>query len=89
MPEQRRSVQELESLGKRLGGIAVGEVLPGSAADLAGVELGDVVLRVNGIATPTFEEFLVVAEAHLAHLEFEVFRDGHLLRLSDDPPASS
>ena len=72
---------ELEDLAKVLGGIPVWEVLPDSAAALAGVRFGDIIVRVNGVATPTFEAFLDAGEAHLSHLEFEVFRNGRLVRL--------
>jgi S1-C subfamily serine protease len=65
-----------------LGGIPVWEVFPGSAAELAGVRFGDIILRVNGVATPTFKSFLAAGEAHLEHLEFDVFRAGKFLRLT-------
>ncbi len=65
-----------------MGGIPVWEVFPDSGAALAGVRFGDIILRVNGVATPNFEKFLEAGERHLSDLEFEVFRNGQLLRLS-------
>lgn len=65
-----------------LGGIPVWEVFPNSAAEHAGIKFGDIILRVNGIATPTFDSFLAAGRKHLEHLEFEIFRNGELLRLS-------
>lgn len=64
-----------------MGGIPVWEVFPESDAAQAGVRFGDIILRVNGVATPTFETFLEAGEQHLGDLEFEVFRNGQLLRL--------
>jgi S1-C subfamily serine protease len=73
---------KLERLAKIMGGIPVWEVFPDSGAALAGVRFGDIILRVNGVATPTFETFLAAGEKHLSDLEFEVFRNGELLHLS-------
>jgi len=75
---------KLDRLAKILGGIPVWEVYADSGAAAAGVRFGDIILRVNGKETPTFEHFLEVGEAHMAHLEFEVFRNGKTLRLSSD-----
>lgn len=83
-------IAKLEHLAKILQGIPVWEVFPDSAAALAGVRFGDIILRVNGVATPTFKKFLAAGETHLKRLEFEVFRDGKLLRLhcKHDPQLS-
>jgi S1-C subfamily serine protease len=75
-------LEEIARIAKLLKGIPVWEVLPDSAAELAGVRFGDIIVRVNGVQTPTFQKFLAAGEIHLEHLEFEVFRDGKLLRLS-------
>jgi S1-C subfamily serine protease len=72
---------KMAEVAKILGGIPVLEVFPGSAAESAGVRLGDIILRVNGVATPTFQSFLAAGEAHIDDLEFDVFRNGKLLRL--------
>lgn len=73
---------KLDRLAKLLGGIPVWEVYADSGAAAAGVRFGDIILRVNGKATPTFEHFLAIGEEHLPNLEFEVFRDGRMLTLS-------
>jgi S1-C subfamily serine protease len=65
-----------------LGGIPVWEVFAGSDAAHAGVRFGDIIVSVNGTATPTFEAFLQAGAAHRPHLEFRVFRSGALLSLS-------
>jgi S1-C subfamily serine protease len=80
---------KLEKLAKLLEGIPVWEVYPGSGAALAGVRFGDIIVRVNGVSTPTFEKFLAAGEEHLSHLEFEVFRDGKLMRLSTECAAAN
>lgn len=69
-----------------LGGIPVWEVFPESAAADAGVRFGDVILSINGTATPTFEAFLAAGAAHLGDLEFGIFRNGSLLRLTCPGP---
>jgi len=65
-----------------LGGIPVWEVFAGSDAAHAGVRFGDIIVSVNGTATPTFEAFLEASAAHLSQLEFRVFRSGALVSLS-------
>lgn len=75
-------IANVAEVAKILGGIPVWEVYPDSAAEDAGIKLGDIILRVNGVATPTFRSFLAAGEAHLGHLVFDVFRDGKLLRLT-------
>ena len=91
MPKPKKSpfhmFAKLEKLAKLLGGIPVWEVFPDSGAALAGVRFGDIIVRVNGVATPTFEKFLAAGEEHLANLEFEVFRNGKLMRLRTDGAA--
>lgn len=62
-------------------------VAPGSSARQAGVRFADIILSVNGVPTPTFEDFLRAGRAHLTHLEFKVFRDGRVLKLRYDEPA--
>jgi predicted metalloprotease with PDZ domain len=73
---------QVAKIAKILGGIPVWEVFPGSAAEAAGIKLGDVIVCVNGVRTPTFQHFLDAGQAHLEHLEFDVFRNGRLLRLT-------
>jgi S1-C subfamily serine protease len=72
----------IERVAELLGGIPVWEVFPRSEAERAGVRFGDIILSVNGTATPTFQAFLDAGADHLAKLEFDVFRNGATLRLS-------
>jgi S1-C subfamily serine protease len=73
---------QIERMAQVLGGIPVWEVVPDSAAEAAGLLFGDIVLSVNADPTPTFAAFLAAGETHLAHLEFEVFRQGQVLLLN-------
>jgi len=83
-PTPLAMISKLERLAKLLGGIPVWEVFPESGAAQAGVRFGDIILKVNGTKTPTFEMFLEAGEKHLDFLEFEVFRNGELLRLTSN-----
>jgi S1-C subfamily serine protease len=76
------TLAQIEKLAKVIGGIPVWEVFPESAASMAGVRFGDIIVSVNGTATPTFEDFLAAGEAHLANIVFEVFRNGRMMSLS-------
>jgi S1-C subfamily serine protease len=80
---------QIEKLAKVLGGIPVWEVFPDSAAAEAGVRFGDIIVSVNGKATPTFKAFLAAGEVHLEHIEFEVFRNGRMLVLSGSQHADA
>lgn len=83
------TLAQIEKLAKVIGGIPVWEVFPESAAALAGVRFGDIIVSVNGTATPTFEEFLAAGEAHIAHIVFGVFRNGQMMSLSCDAHADA
>lgn len=83
------NLARIEKLAKVLGGIPVWEVFPDSAAAQAGVQFGDIIVSVNGFATPTFEDFLAAGEANLEDLEFEVFRNGRMVVLTTDAHADA
>lgn len=83
------TLAQIEKLAKVIGGIPVWEVFPESAAAMAGVRFGDIIVSVNGTATPTFEEFLAAGEAHIAHIVFGVFRNGQMMNLSCDAAANA
>jgi S1-C subfamily serine protease len=50
--------------------------LPGSPAERAGVRYGDVLLSVDGRATPSWETFLEIREQTGASQRLRFFRDG-------------
>lgn len=77
---------QIERLAQVLGGIPVWAVARGSSAQHAGVRFGDIILSVNGVPTPTFKAFLRAGRAHLASLEFKVFRSGKVVVLRYDEP---
>ena len=77
-----KSPAEVAATAKSLGGVPIWGVLPGSAAARAGVRYGDVVVRVNGIQTRTLDDFLSARDESLEQVEFDVFREGELLRLN-------
>ena len=56
------SKQELKEMAKILGGTAVYAVIPGSISDKMGIQAGDILLSVNGMKTPTIDEYLVAAK---------------------------
>jgi len=65
-----------------LNGIAIWGAVPGSPAAELGVRYGDIVLRVNGVATPTIQDFVEARALSRQHTELELFRDGQLVRLT-------
>lgn len=77
-----KNLSELQSIAKALNGIPIWGVLPGSAAALAGVRSGDVVLKVNGLETPSFERFLHARDLCKERFALEVYRDGVIVKLS-------
>lgn len=75
---------EAEALGlPRIGGALVGQVQPGSAAEKAGVKVGDVILSFNDIEVRDSSDLppLVGATAPGTRATIEVFRDGRTLDL--------
>lgn len=77
-----QNLAQLQSIAKTLNGIPIWGVLPGSAAALAGVRSGDVVLKVNGLETPSFERFLRARDLCKERFDLEVYRDGAIMKLS-------
>ena len=70
---------DLALLAQRLNGIPVHGTLPGSPADRAGIRYGDVLLLVDGMPTPTWDDYLEVRRNSGASLELRLFRDGEEL----------
>ena len=67
----------LSQLAVALSGLPVYGCLPGSPADVAGVRYGDVLLRVDGHATPSWDAYIAARESSGASIRLRLFRDGH------------
>ena len=71
----------LTKLAETLGGLPVYGCLPGSPAERAGVRYGDVLLSVDGRATPTWDAYLDAREHSGASISVRLFRDGAELEI--------
>jgi S1-C subfamily serine protease len=71
-----KNPRELQTIANILGGVPILGVLPGSAAERAGLRYGDIVTSVNGFATANFSEFLSAHDRARGPLTLEVFRNG-------------
>ncbi len=67
---------ELSRLAAALGGLPVLGCLRRSPAAEAGIRYGDILLAINGVATPTWEEFLAVRNTCKGGFTARLFRDG-------------
>jgi len=66
----------------------VGEVVPGSAAEMAGVRPGDLIAKLDGLQDPKWEDVEVKTLMSAGEaLPLEVVRDGHPLHLELTPKA--
>lgn len=74
-----KNPRELQTIANILGGVPILGVLPGSAAERAGLRYGDIVTSVNGVATTTFSAFLSAHDRSAGALSIEVFRNGEKL----------
>jgi len=70
------SRKQLEDIAETVGGVPVWGCLPGSTAAEAGVRYGDIVLSVNGVATPTITENLEARKLRSDGFDLVLFRDG-------------
>lgn len=66
----------LVNLAQALGGLPVYGCLPGSPAERAGVRYGDILLSVDGFATPTWEAYVEARERSGASILLRLFREG-------------
>lgn len=69
----------LARLAETLNGLPVYGCLPGSPAEQAGVRFGDVLLSVDGKATPTWAAYIAAREHSGENILVRVFREGREL----------
>ena len=68
--------------------VVIGEVLPGSAAELAGIKVGDAVLAIEGKGIQSFGGLREqVVDRAGQPLSFELLRDGEKVTLEVTPRA--
>ncbi|HEX9447349.1 MAG TPA: RIP metalloprotease RseP [Dongiaceae bacterium] len=71
------------SLGKPMQSTQIGEVVPGSAASQAGLQVGDKIVSINGSAIESFDEIKNYVVVHLDRpLDLGVTRDSQLLTIN-------
>jgi S1-C subfamily serine protease len=71
----------LSQLAVALQGLPVYGCLPGSPAERAGVRYGDVLLSVDGYATPSWDAYIAARERSGASILLRLFRDGQELEV--------
>lgn len=71
--------EDIMRLATRLNGIPVLGCRPGSPAARAGVQYGDVVTRVNHIATPDWATYIEARARGRGQMRVELFRAGETL----------
>ena len=70
------SRKQLEEIAAVVQGIPVWGCLPGSTAAEAGVRYGDIVLRVNGMPTPSIDDYLTARKLRSDGFDLRLFRAG-------------
>src|SRR6478735_10964476 len=75
------SRKQLEEIAETIRGVPVWGCLPGSPAAEAGVRYGDIVMSVNGVATPGIDEYLEARKLRTDGFELRLFRDGQELEV--------
>jgi S1-C subfamily serine protease len=75
------SQSQIQEIAATVRGIPVRGCLPGSTAAEAGVRYGDIVLAVNGVPTPTIDDYVSARALRSDGYELRLFRDGAELTL--------
>jgi S1-C subfamily serine protease len=70
------SLQQLAQIAAVVKGIPVLGCRPGSPAAELGIGYGDIVLAINGVATPTVVEYLAARRLRSDGFDVRLFRDG-------------
>src|SRR3954462_16004907 len=70
------SRKQLEEIAATVRGVPVWGCLPGSTAAEAGVRYGDIVLSVNGVPTPTIDQYLEARKLRSDGFDLRLFRGG-------------
>lgn len=85
------SRKQLEEIAATVQGIPVWGCLPGSSAAEAGVRYGDIVLEVNGVLTPSINEYLAARALRQDGIALRLFRNGDELSVYVEfrPPADT
>lgn len=85
------SRKQLEEIAATVQGIPVWGCLPGSSAAEAGVRYGDIVLEVNGVLTPSIDEYLAARALRQDGIALRLFRSGDELSVYVEfrPPADT
>jgi len=74
--------KDLCKLAEALNGLPVLGCRPDSPADRAGVVYGDILLSVNGRATPDWTAFIEARSLSATEMSVEVFRNGAQIAMS-------
>lgn len=70
------SRKQLEEIADTVHGVPVWGCLPGSTAAEAGVRYGDIVVSVNGMPTPTIDDYLEARKLRADGFQLRLFRSG-------------
>jgi S1-C subfamily serine protease len=79
--------EDVTRMATRLKGVPVLGCRPGSPSARAGVQYGDILMVVNGMATPDWGSYIEARALSPGHMRVEVFRAGDTLTMEFDMPA--
>jgi len=73
--------KQLEEIAATVQGVPVWGCLKGSPSSDAGVRYGDILLVVNGMRTPTIDDYLAARKLRKDGVELVILRDGREMTL--------